>query len=372
MLKSFPQGIRAPLGGLKPVQYCVGVVVVTMLLSACEPSPERQQAADWRYANVLKTEEAFRKFLEDWPNSDKVPTAERSLEALSWRSAAWTNTEESYSIFLANWSDGIFAPLADEMLAWFNERGRLAVRDTQILIDLSFLISMRTVDKQENARNRLADTTAGFLVCAGYSVVEAGKSPSSRAKLDVIISGSGIDRRYQFPNRDDITVISGTEMRGSLSWHPSTGASIRREFAHYDAPPETAVLFRNEVDDLKDGMQTQSIHRALAAEGSFWDQLVPLVLERAGPRAFLCPTGVSMDASLWYRAREKVSMPTTGAAVAALFSDQFGRVEGAARMIAYSGAPFSDKYIERYLEGFANYSDQRELAQHLLDQIRQP
>ena len=332
-------------------------LLIAAALAGCEASPEQQEASAWRTAKSMGTQQAIQTFIEAWPDSDKIPAARRRLEVIAWKDSIKANSSQQYQSFLTNWPDGIFAPLAQEMLDWLQEHPDRSMADANLSLDFRFNLRMRTPEKTDSSRLSYLRSTEALLRCSGLTIDAPPGSPPADATLRIQVFGEGVEETYQFPGRDgkgplDVPMKSGSRIHGELVWRSATRPEIRREFNHFDPPPDHAVSLTGDIDRLVDSMRYRSVSRSMEAKGSYWDRLVELVLARQGPRSYLCdaswdPTEL---AAHWSRALQTDDMPPLGPAVAALFSRESDRVRAAASKIAYSDAPYAAEYLERYLE----------------------
>lgn len=349
------------------------VVLVSLVLAGCEPSPARQEANAWIRAETAGTRESLQAFIDEWPDSERVPAARRRLEAVAWRYAIEANTPEQYQSFIDDWQGGIFVPFAEEMLGWINENPDRSIAETNGRLIFALRVNMRTPEKAESARLSYFRATKALLECAGLVIVDQAESEPPDVIIKVDLDGHSVHETYRFPGRDgsgpnDVSIPSGTRLHGTIDWQSAIRPGISKTFQFYDPPPEHAVTFTGEIESLIDSMRYRSVSRSIEARGSYWDQLVGIVLARQGPRSFLCDANWNDTqlAAHWGRALNDDDMPPLGPAVAALFSGQTDRVIAAASRISRSGAPNALDVLERYLEATTEPWMQREREYVLL------
>lgn len=96
------------------------VVVIGQWLVACDSVDD-----DWRQAQNLDTEEAYRLFMAKHPNSEYEQAAYEHIEYINWQTATTTGTNESFNAYLKKYKQGRFVDIAlmklDD-LAWATAR----------------------------------------------------------------------------------------------------------------------------------------------------------------------------------------------------------------------------------------------------------
>jgi hypothetical protein len=98
------------------------VAVILLALSGCA-SPERS----WREAEAQGTQEAYKAFVERFPNHPLAVQAHARLAGLAWEAAERKNTRDAYAAFVAQYPKGARVAEAQtriEGLAWASAKGQ--------------------------------------------------------------------------------------------------------------------------------------------------------------------------------------------------------------------------------------------------------
>jgi len=94
------------------IQKVLFIVLILSIISACK-SPKR----DWEKTEKEMTVEAFKKYIEMYPNSEYLVLAKQKLDSLQWNEAKLKNSIELFEIYLKDNPGGRYLGEANQKLA---------------------------------------------------------------------------------------------------------------------------------------------------------------------------------------------------------------------------------------------------------------
>ncbi len=136
------------------------IVVFTLVflgvffISACEKN-------EWAKTQKTNTVEAYKVFLEKYPNGKFAAEASASIENIKWQEAEKASTTEAYEEFLKTYPESANAAIASERIAALKEQKLMAMEKEAA----DNLVAIRTALENYGAKQKMAKKKALYIAC---------------------------------------------------------------------------------------------------------------------------------------------------------------------------------------------------------------